>query len=290
MPTRINGMGELIDIGDTQLFVERRGQGPALIVLHGGPGADHTQLLNPLLPLSDEYTLYFVDQRSQGRSETTPRETWTVHQAAADVSALARALGLDAYAVIGHSYGALVVLQHAVSFPGEGAASIVSHGVPSLRWYRLKEELEILEPTEVREQVRAAWNELNDVTEPKRASELIAAQWPFHFKDPFNPAIEELNRITLDLMIHTPEVNQHMSATGYGGFDVEESLGELKQPVLILTGRGERVCPLPAAKFMAARIPDCELVIFEDSGHVSYVEEHDLYVQTVRRFLHRHIA
>ena len=33
----------LVDVGDTRLHVEERGGGdPALIVLHGGPGLDHT--------------------------------------------------------------------------------------------------------------------------------------------------------------------------------------------------------------------------------------------------------
>jgi proline iminopeptidase len=270
------------------LFVETRGDGPSLIVLHGGPGGDHTQLLDPLLPLTNEFTLHFVDQRSQGRSDRAPRETWTVPQAARDVSALAETLGLDSYAVLGHSYGALVTLQHAVSFPGAAAASIVSHGVPSPRWYRLAEELESFEPPELREQVRDAWSELEHTTDRRRFTELIVLQAPFHFKDPRNPAVDELARRTLAQMIHTPEVNQHMSATNYG-FDVEASLGRIDHPVLVLSGRGERVCPVEAAQFMGERIPGAELVVFEHSGHVSYLEEPERYLSVVRAFLHRHL-
>lgn len=277
-------MGRLVTAGDTRLFVETRGSGPPLIVLHGGPGADHTQLLDPLLPLADEFTLHFVDQRSQGRSERAPRETWTVPQAARDVSALAESLELSSYAVLGHSYGALVTLQHAVAFPGAAAASVVSHGVPSPRWYRLAEELDAFEPPELRAQVTKAWAELEHTSDRHRFTELIVLQAPFHFKDPMNPAIELLARRTREQMIHTPEVNQHMSATNYG-FDVEDALGAIAQPVLVLTGRGERVCPVEAAELMAERIPVVELVVFEHSGHVSYLEEPDRYLSVVRAFL-----
>jgi proline-specific peptidase len=282
-------VGGLVRAGDTRLFVETRGVGPSVIVLHGGPGADHTQLLEPLLPLTSDFTLHFVDQRAQGRSDRAPKKTWTIHHAARDVSAVAAALELPAYAVLGHSYGALVCLQHAVSFPGAAVASVVSHGVPSPRWYRLAEELDRFDPPELRDQVRRAWDELGSTTDPGRMTELIALQAPFHFKDPFNPAIAELNRRMLAEMIHTPEVNRHMSAADFRDFDVEASLGLIAQPVLVLSGRGERVCPVEAAEHMAAHVPGAELAIFEDSGHVSYVEEPDRYVAVVRDFLRRNL-
>jgi proline iminopeptidase len=58
----------LIPIGDTRLYVEERGAGYPLLVLHGGPGLDHNMFGDYLDPLADGYRLLFVDQRSQGRS------------------------------------------------------------------------------------------------------------------------------------------------------------------------------------------------------------------------------
>jgi len=106
--------GRYVDIGDTRLYVVERGNGYPLLVFHGGPGLDHHSFGNYLDPLADEYRLILVDQRSNGRSDRAPEETWTLEQMAADVSALAKALELGQYAVLGHSYGAFVVLQHAV--------------------------------------------------------------------------------------------------------------------------------------------------------------------------------
>jgi proline iminopeptidase len=281
-------VGRLVPVAHTRLFVIERGDGFPLIVLHGGPGADHTQLTHYLEPLTNEYRLVLVDQRSQGRSDPAPKRTWTAKHMAGDVRALAESLDLDRYAVLGHSYGALVVLQHAVDYPGAAAASVVSHGVPSPRWYRLEEELARFEPNDVRDQIARAWKELETITDSVRTTQLIAQQAPFHFRDPLDPGIEEMNRRMGTEMVHTPEVNRHMSATGYGGFDVEGRLDGISQPVLILTGRHERVCPLEASEFMADRIPGAELVIFENSSHVSYAEEPGLYVQTVRDFLRQH--
>lgn len=280
-------MGELVRIRDTRLFVEERGSGPPVIVLHGGPGADHTQLLDPLAPLADEFRLVFVDQRAQGRSDPAPKETWTRAEAATDVTDLARAMDLGAYGVLGHSYGALVALRHAIDHPGGASATVLSHGVPSSRWYRLGEELHRLEPLALRREVEEAWKGLESATTPGEMTELIAGQAPFHFADPESPLVERESRRYRDQMIHNPEVNRHMSAVE---FDWEASLGAIDQPVLILSGRHERTCPVEASEHMAALIPRSRLVVFENSAHVSYVEEPDAYLRVVRAFLHEHLT
>ena len=282
-------MGVLVEIRDTRLFVEERGSGSPLIVLHGGPGADHTQLLDPLEPLQDEFHLLFVDQRSQGRSDAAPRETWTLEDAARDVSDLAETLSLDRYGVLGHSYGALVALQHAVDHPRHAAATVLSHGVPSARWYRLPEELDQLHPLEVRREVEAAWQQIESTSDGAQMTELIARQAPFHFKDPEGPLVAEEADRYRQQMVHTPEVNHYMSANALSEFDLEDSLRTIAQPVLVLSGRFERTCPLEAAEFMADRIPNASLHIFKDSAHVSYVEERDTYLRVVRAFLRRHV-
>src|SRR6516225_9566781 len=90
--------GRLVPIGDTRLFVVEHGQGYPLLVLHGGPGLDHTMFGDYLNQLVDQYRLILVDQRSQGRSEMSLPRTWTLVQMAGDVVALANALELEHYA------------------------------------------------------------------------------------------------------------------------------------------------------------------------------------------------
>ncbi|MCH7663203.1 MAG: alpha/beta fold hydrolase [Chloroflexi bacterium] len=150
--------GQLVDIGDTLLYVEERGAGRPLIILHGGPGLDHRMFGDYLDALADNHRLIFVDQRSQGRSEIAPQDTWSLKHMAEDVVKLADALKLVEYAVLGHSYGALVVLQNAVDFPGQAAKSIISSGFPSARFLdHVDKSLKSFEPVELRAQVTASW-------------------------------------------------------------------------------------------------------------------------------------
>ena len=62
----------------------------------------------------------------------------------------------------------------------------------------------------------------------------------------------------------------------------------ITQPTLVLAGRHDRVCPVEAAELMAAKILHAELVVFEQSGHMMFVEEPDRYVEVVDEFLRRH--
>ncbi|MDP3676350.1 MAG: alpha/beta fold hydrolase [Novosphingobium sp.] len=150
---------QLIDIGDTSLYVVQRGRGYPLIVLHGGPGLDHHMYGDYLDALTDRYRLVLVDQRANGRSGRPPEDTWTLEQNAKDVGRLASSMGLDKYAVLGHSYGALVTLQLAVDFPGQAAQYIVSSGVPGGRFLmsHVEHELANFEPEELRQQVADSW-------------------------------------------------------------------------------------------------------------------------------------
>jgi pimeloyl-ACP methyl ester carboxylesterase len=287
-------MGRLVEVAGTKLYVDERGAPSALplLVFHGGPGLDHTMFADYLDPLTDSgrYRLVLVDERACGRSDrSAPPDTWTLKQMADDVSALAAELGRGTgYATLGHSYGAFIVLQHAVDHPGEPRGTIVSAGVAHARWLdEVDRQLAVFEPVELREQVTASWARERSVRTEEDAGALLEEQMPFHFKDPRGPALRDYLRRTTGLARYAPDVIRHFAAQQYGGIDVEDRLGEVTHPVLVLAGRHERTCPVGASQDMAARLPDAELVVFENSAHMTFAEEQDAYLATVRQFLDR---
>jgi len=284
----IDSHGQYINIGDTRLFIVRRGQGYPLIILHGGPGLDHHEFADYLDPLCNQFRLILVDMRAQGKSDMCPEETWALEQMARDVVSLANALGLDKYAVLGHSYGAFVALQNAVDFPGVAAQTIVSGGVPSSRFLAVVDKnLEEFEPVELRKQVADSWAREATVQTPQDCASLMHDQMPFHFGNPFDPCIAEYEARTAET-IYSPAVLQHFAKAEYGGIEVEDRLKNITQPVLVCTGRLDRVCSVEAAEATATGLPDAELVIFEHSGHMTFVEETERYLEIVRDFLNKH--
>src|SRR4051812_5811179 len=206
----------LVHVGDTRLHVEGRGTGQiALVVLHGGPGLDHTMFGSYLDPLGDVCRLLLVDERAQGRSDPAPPETWTLEQHARDVDALATALRLERYVVLGHSFGAFIALQHAVDFRGRPSGTIVSSGVPSERFLaHVGEQLAAFEPAELREQVQSSWAREAHARTPGDVASLIHDQWPFHFADPRDPRIDLLRAASTDA-VYSPDVLRAAATEGY---------------------------------------------------------------------------
>jgi proline iminopeptidase len=280
--------GRLVPIDDTSLWVVERGpdDGVPLLALHGGPGLDHHEFGDYLDPLTERgIRLVLVDQRACGQSERAPEHTWTLERYAQDVVMLGRAMRLDRYAVLGHSFGALVALQSAVDFPGAAGATIVSGGIPSMRFLdRVDENLESFEPAGLRQRVIASWAREPDVASPEEFEQLMRDQLAFHFLNPLDPRIDEY-RARTDDTVYSPDVLRHLAAAGYGGIEVEDRLDDVSTPVLVLAGLHDRSCVFEAAEVTAAGIDDAQLVVFEKSAHMTFVEEPESYIEAVARFV-----
>lgn len=256
----------------------------------GDPDWTTTCSLTTLDPLTDTVRLILVDQRANGRSDRPPKETCTLEQSAQEVRELSQAMQLGAYAVLGHSYGAFVALQHAVDYPDGPDVSIISSGVPGTRFLSSFVDAQIsnFQPEALRQQVKDAWAQEENVQTQSDVATSIINQLPFHLTNPLDPRISEYVRRTAD-MIYSPEVLRKFSSSEYGGIEIENLISGIRHPVLILAGRHDRTCSVQAAEFMRGNIPDAELIIFEKSGHMTFVEENELYLSTVRNFLKRHV-
>lgn len=282
--------GRYVPVGDTRLYVVERGEGLPILVLHGGPGLDHHMFGDYLDPLARDFRLIFVDQRSQGLSDPSAAGTWTLAQMADDVVQLAGALQLKRFAVLGHSFGALVALQNAVDHPGKASATIVSSGFPSARYLdHVDHNLEVLEPAWLRQQVAASWAREKEAQTAEQVRQLLHDQTPFHFADPFDRRIPEYEERSAG-GVFSADVLRYFANQEYGGIDVEDQLGVVVQPVLVIVGKHDRVASLAAAEAIRRGVPDTLKVVFENSGHMTFVEENERYLQTVTDFLSRHLG
>src|SRR5512142_2020416 len=108
--------GRLLTVRDVSLFVEVRGHGYPLVVMHGGPSADHYTML-PFRQLADEFTVILYDHRCNGRAVGAPVSSMTFENLTADAEALRQELGFERWAVVGHSFGGNVALEYALRYP-----------------------------------------------------------------------------------------------------------------------------------------------------------------------------
>ena len=151
----------------------------------------------------------------------------------------------------------------------------------------MNRQLAEFEPADLREQVTSSWARETQVQTEDEVDTLMEDQLPFHFREPRGAALAEYLRRTAGLARYAPDVIRHFAAQDYGGIDLEDRLGLLTHPVLVLAGRHDRTCPAGAAEDMARRLPDAELTVFENSAHMMFAEEQERYLATVRGFLDR---
>src|SRR3954451_11405195 len=90
---------------------------PVLLMLHGGPGADHSIYRPAYSALADIAQVVYLDHRGNGRSEDGPRERWNLAQWGDDVHAFCEALGITDPVVLGASFGGMVALAYATRHP-----------------------------------------------------------------------------------------------------------------------------------------------------------------------------
>lgn len=118
--------GHTITINGFEMYYETVGEGEPLLLVHGWSGnADYFEPL--LAELSSHYRLIIPELRGHGRS-TNPDGTFTIQQAASDVSALLEHLGLQGVHALGASAGGLTLLRMSIEEP-EVLESMILVGV-----------------------------------------------------------------------------------------------------------------------------------------------------------------
>lgn len=90
---------------------------PVLLMLHGGPGFDHSIYRPAYSALADIAQIVYLDHRGNGRSEDGPQQNWNLAQWGDDVRAFCDALGIVDPIVLGASFGGMVALAYATRHP-----------------------------------------------------------------------------------------------------------------------------------------------------------------------------
>jgi proline iminopeptidase len=107
-----------ITANSTKFFCRFVGNGKPCLVLHGGPGLSHDYLYPHLGLIGQYYSLIYYDQRHCGRSEAiVDEDSISLDTFVQDLRAIQKELGHEKIAVLGHSWGSLLALAYAASYP-----------------------------------------------------------------------------------------------------------------------------------------------------------------------------
>ena len=273
-----------IQVGDTRIFVEVIGRklvpdGPAMrerptmLLLHGGPGFDHSTLADIFEPLAEELQLVLIDHRGQGRSDGDDPAQWNLARWVPDVPELCNVLELEHPIILGQSFGGVVALAVAARNPDLPSKLIVSSSLAKFRPDRAFAMFEQLGGPHVREVAERHFRELTDET----AEEFLRVCLPVYNPTPIPPDVLARARLKL-------EVGNHFFRNEGFTVDLFPELGNIRCPTLVLGGELDPITPVADAEDIAAAIPNSQLVIFEGAGHGVFRDKPEEALAVIREF------
>jgi proline iminopeptidase len=258
------------------LFVRDIGQGPPIVVLHGGPDFDHTYLLPDLDRLADRYRLVYYDQRGRGRSPGQV-ESVSLDSELADLDGLRSHFGFEQIALLGHSWGGLLAAAYALRHPARVSHLILLNTAPLSRAGIVRARAEIARRTAPLEQLHALRESpAYQAGDPATVAAFYRLRFSTTIKQPADLDKLDLGygRCTAADVLRAWAIEQRLYDETYflEDFDLLPPLRRLSVPSLVLHGDHDFV-PLPIAREIARAIPASRLVVLPACGHFAYFEQ-----------------
>lgn len=266
-------------VNGVSLYERRVGEGPPVVVLHGGPGAHHDYLLPGFDALASGRTLVYYDQRGGGRSPVG-REVpvgWREH--VADLEALRAHWGYDQLTLAGYSWGALLALLYALEHPGRVARLALVSPAPAWRAARddFERRFQARTMTPALQEARRALREsgLRERDPERHAARLFELAVAGYFHDPA--------RVTSLTPFRITERTRAEVWQSLGDFDLRPRLEALELPALVLHGDDDPI-PWRYSRELAERL-GAEFHLLPATGHVPYVESFEAFARIMDAFL-----
>ncbi|HEY4069908.1 MAG TPA: alpha/beta hydrolase [Burkholderiaceae bacterium] len=271
-----------------RLFVDIEGAGlvpdgplmrekPTLILLHGGPGFDHTGFKPVFSKLADVAQIVYVDHRGHGRSDPRPKEEWTLDVFADDIVRLCDALGISRPVVLGQSFGGFVAQRYLARHPGHPAKVILSSTSANLGLARKLAMFERLGGPEARAAAQRFWSA------PGASTWQAYERWCRPLYSQCAPANDDAaRRARFD-----PEILFSWAGGEQQTMDLLPGLCAAQCPVLVLAGELDPVCPLEDAQDIANALPAQRVTFarFEGCGHGVWRDRPDDALACLRQFI-----
>jgi proline iminopeptidase len=277
----------LVSVADVRLFVDVDGaklvpngmgmrERPTIILLHGGPGVDHTLFRAFYEWLREIAQVVYYDHRGNGRSEDGPHERWNLDQWADDLRALCAVLGIERPIVFGTSFGGFVALNYAIRYPEHPARLVLTSTRAHVNVERVFAAFERIGGAQARAIAECGFT---DPT-PENLEAYVRVCFPLYNQCPI--PTEVMARVTQRL-----EVAEHFTRERELRFDYRGRLGEIECPVLLLSGELDPVVPIEDAEELAAGL-QADLVRFirvPDAGHMLAADQPEIVSNAIREFV-----
>jgi proline iminopeptidase len=280
----VNGVRLFFDVEGAAVVPDgpRMREKPTLLLLHGGPGFDHSIYKPAFSALADVAQVIFLDHRGNGRSDPASEQTWTLAQWADDVRAFCDVLGIARPIVFGASFGGTVALAYATRHP-EHPARLILASTEAAGGTHLAQRVAMFERLggpELGALARRRFLEGHTDAETLEAWARLA--FPVYTRTPRDPNV-------MKRAVRRPEVTRWFTRPGGEAhtFNLLPALSRIRCATLLLGGEEDPMTPIECQADIAAALPR-HLVRFERfpaCGHAVIPDAPERATALIREFI-----
>ena len=263
MHITVNGARIFFDVDGAKLVPDgpRMRERPTVLLLHGGPGGDHSTFKPAFDHLTEIAQVVTLDHRGNGRSSYGDPASWNLPQWGDDIRAFCEALGIERPIVLGYSFGGMVAQSYAVRHPQHPGGLILWSTSPKVDRAEIYDVFERLGGPEARAVAQARFTTPNPETSEA-------------YRRVCSPLYNRRGKRDPDA--HARSVRNDAVAFHFAGpdresakLDFREGLGRVLCPTLVVAGEDDPITPISRSELIASCLPQ-HLVRFErfvDAGH-----------------------
>ena len=277
----VNGARLFFDVVGSQLAIdgERMAQRPTLLVLHGGPGFDHSGMRPYFDRFADTHQVIYLDHRGNGRSGGESAD-WNLAQWGDDIAGFCAALGIERPVVYGLSFGGMVAMSYAARHPLAPSKLVFSSTAGRMDLAATYAMMTRLGGPEAARVAEAFWTGPT----PALADAYIRVCMPLYEsagpRGPRRAGARKRAILRTEVMFHFIEGEQR-------AMNLLPGLAAVRCPTLVLAGAHDPITPVACAEAIHAALPAGvgELVVFDDAGHGVHRAQPERAEAVLRRFM-----
>lgn len=288
------------DVNGLMIYYKIIGRGAPLMIVHGGPGASHDYFLPYLLPLARTNRLIFIDERGSGRSSKLQDvHGYTIENMVEDVEAVRVALGLGKISLLGHSAGGVLAQAYALKYQKNLTHLILASTFSSTVelnkvFVRMKENMSPDLRDRIDKMEAAGLYGKGKAYESGRyTSEYMIAAWgegyfPYLYQKRPDANYDPIANGVMAWDLYREMWGEHGEFIVDGNLksvEYTEKLASIHVPTLITVGDHDE-CDPSLSRAMQEKITGSKLVVLPKSGHMTFVDQTEMYLKAVDGFVH----
>ena len=257
-------------IDDIQMAYDDVGSGPAVIFIHGYP-FNRSLWTEQAEALSGKYRVVTPDLRGFGESDSSEGPA-TMNRMAQDVARLMDHLGIQQAVIASLSMGGYVALAFTKQFPSRVKALVLA----DTRAQADSDEAKQTRAQQAEKALSEGMAGIADAMLPKLLTPETVSKRP------------EIVKRVRDMMLKTKPQGAASALLGMAEReDQTEFISTITVPTMIVVGREDAITPLADSEKMQSKIAGSRLVVLENAGHVSNLEQTEQFNFALLRFLER---